>query len=93
MEPNDRLIEIVFDILEEIREIKSEVKTLRTDTNNRFEKLEKAVDYLGEQQAKTNLALSESRFSNMTLAGKIEELLEIDKRVRILENIVLNKAS
>jgi len=29
----------------------------------------------------------------MSLSNKIEDLLEIDKRVRVLENIVLHKAS
>jgi len=100
MDANERLIEIMSDVLIEIRDMKSEIKGFRNDTNSRLEKLEstsetivKKVDNLGEQQAKTNLALSESRLTNMSLANKIEDLLEIDKRVKVLENIVLNKAS
>lgn len=100
MDSNERLIEIMSDVLSEIRDMKSEIKGFRQDTNSRLEKLEstsgeivKTVDNLSEQQAKTNLALSESRLTNMSLANKIEDLLEIDKRVRVLENIVLNKAS
>ena len=100
MDANARLVEIMSDVLLEIRDMKNEIKGFRRDTNSRLEKLEstseelvKRVDNLSEQQAKTNLALSESRLTNMSLANKIEDLLEIDKRVRILENIVLNKAS
>lgn len=64
MDSNDRLIEIVSDILEEIREMKSEIKVLRTDTNHRFERLEnkfdgleRAVDRNTEEIAKLNYRL------------------------------------
>ena len=68
MDANERLIEILSDVLLEIRDMKSEIKGFRQDTNSRLEKLEstseelvKRVDNLSEQQAKTNLAFAESR--------------------------------
>jgi len=100
MDANERLIEIMSDVLIEIRDMKSEIKEmkteikgLRTETNNRFEHLEKAVDKNTEGIIKLQLSNSELRLSNMHLAQEIERVLDLDRRLKIVENIVLNKAS
>jgi hypothetical protein len=79
MAADDRLIEIMSELL-------LEVQHLRQDSNIRFERLE-------EQQKKTNLGLGELRLSVMRLADQLEKLVDIDQRVRVLEDIVLRKAS
>ena len=75
MDANERLIEIMSDVLLEIRDMKSEIKEmrhettgvkseiqgLRTDTNNRFENLQKAVDKNTEGIIKLQLSNSELR--------------------------------
>jgi len=76
MNSNERLIEIMSDVLLEIRDMKNEIKGLRTETNNRFEKLEKAVDKNTEEIAQLRLAASELRLSNMQLAREIETVLD-----------------
>ena len=100
MDSNERLIEIMSDVLieikdmkSEIKDIKTEIKGLRTETNNRFENLEKAVDKNTEGIIKLQLSNSELRLSNMHLAQEIERVLDLDRRLRIIENIVLHKAS
>ena len=93
MDANERLIEIMSDVLLEIREMKGEIKGLRAETNDRFEKLEKAVDKNTEGIIKLQLSNSELRLSNMHLAQEIERVLDLDRRLKIVENIVLNKAS
>ncbi|RDC61508.1 hypothetical protein [Adhaeribacter pallidiroseus] len=100
MDGNERLIESMSDVLIEIKDLKSEVKDikteikgLRTETNNRFENLEKAVDKNTEGIIKLQLSNSELRLSNMHLAQEIERVLDLDRRLKIIENIVLHKAS
>ncbi len=100
MDSNERLIEIMSDVLLEVRDIKNEIKDmktevkgLRTETNNRFENLEKAVDKNTEGIIKLQLSNSELRLSNMHLAQEIERVLDLDRRLKIIENIVLPKAS
>ena len=100
MNADERFIEIMSELLIEVqglrgdvRDVKSEVAEFRQDTNNRFEKLEKAVDKNTEEIAKLQLSTSELRLSNMALAREIEKVLDLDRRLKIVEEIVLNKAS
>jgi TolA-binding protein len=93
MASDDRLIEIVAELLEETRQF-------RQDSNVRFERLEKqqiqtnsSIERLEEQQKKTNLAIGELRLSVMKLADQVEKLVDIEQRLRVLEDIVLRKAS
>ena len=76
---DQRLIEIMADLLAEVHEF-------RLDSNKRLERLE-------DQMAKNNLAVGELRLSIMRLGDKIEEMGELDKRLRIVENIVLRPAA
>ncbi len=100
MSADERLIEIMSELLQEVqglrgdvRDVKSEVAEFRQDTNTRFEKLEKAVDNNTDTIAKLQLSASELRLSNMALAREIENVLDLDRRLKIVEAIVLNQAS
>ncbi len=100
MSSDDRLIEIMADLLAETRQF-------RQDSNARFERLEEklerleeqqkktnlSIERLEEQQRKTNLGLGELRLSVMKLADQLEKLVDIEQRVRVLEDVVLRKAS
>jgi peptidoglycan hydrolase CwlO-like protein len=99
MAEDNRLVELVTDLLLEVREMKtdiremktdiqdirSELKGFREDTNTRLDRLE-------DQQVKTNLAIGELRLSVLKISEELKVLVELDKRVRVLEGIVL-KAS
>lgn len=84
MASNDRLIEIMADLLDETRQ-------MRKDTNERLDTANSRLDRLENQMSKNTAAVGELRLSVMKLAEKIEEIHELDKRVRVLENIVLPK--
>ncbi|WP_019947417.1 hypothetical protein [Hymenobacter aerophilus] len=79
---DDRLVEIMADMLDELRGLKKVTEGMASD-----------ITELKVQQGKTNVALGEMRLSNMKLAERIEEIVNLDQRVRTLENIVLPKAS
>jgi len=79
MADDNRLIEIMADLL-------AEVHQMRLENNERLERLE-------SQTAKNNLAIGELRLSVMKLAEKIEDIYHLDQRVRVLEEIVLPKQS
>ena len=76
---DQRLIEIMADLLAEVHEF-------RLDSNKRLERLE-------DQMAKNNLGIGELRLSVMTLADKMESMAEFDKRLRVVESIVLRSAA
>lgn len=82
MAADDRLIEIMSDLLSEVRDIKTDLRSFKEQSDSRLERLE-------QQQAKTNLALGELRLSVMTLADRIEMLMQLDQRVKLLESLVL----
>ena len=81
---DDRLIEIMAELL-------AEVHQMRVDNNERLDKTNERLDRLETQTAKNNAAIGELRISVMRLADKIEEIYHLDQRVRVLENIVLPK--
>ena len=85
MASDDRLIEIMAELL-------SEVHQMRTDNNERLDKTNDRLVRLETQMSKNTAAVGELRLSVMKLSDKIEEIHELDKRVRVLENIVLPKA-
>ena len=85
MASDDRLIEIMAELL-------SEVHQMHTDNNERLDKTNDRLVRLETQMSKNTAAVGELRLSVMKLSDKIEEIHELDKRVRVLENIVLPKA-
>ena len=84
MDSNDRLIEIMADLLNETRQ-------MRRDTNERLDTANSRLDRLENQLSKNTAAVGELRLSVMKPVDKIKEIHELDKRVRVLENIVLPK--
>jgi hypothetical protein len=85
MAEDNRLVELVTDLLLEVRDIKTELKGFREDTNTRFERLE-------DQQIKTNPSIGKLPLSVMKISEDLKAMVELDKRVRVLESTVL-KAS
>lgn len=78
MAADDRLIEIMADLLAEARDIKADLRQFQAQTDKRLVRLE-------EQQMKTNAALGELRLSVMNLADRIEQLFQLERRVKRLE--------
>ncbi len=100
MATNDRLIEIMADLLAEVHQMRldSNARMDRMDgrlegLDHRLESLDQRLERLEGHQAKTNLAIGELRLSVMKLGDKIGEIGELDKRLRIVENIVLRPAA
>lgn len=96
MASDDRLIEIMADVLVELRSLKEVTQVMASDIHvvkGDIHVMKNDITELKIQQAKTNIALGELRLSNMKLAERIEEIVHLDQRVRVLENIVLPKAS
>ena len=77
-ETDPRLIEIMAELLAQAHVQTEALHSLGAD-----------VKSLQREQAKTNLALGELRLSVMKLADKIEDIAELDKRLRVVEAIVL----
>ena len=98
MAADDRLVEIMADLL-------AEVHMMRQDNNERLDGLNQRLDTTNQrldgsnerlerlegQMSKNNAAVGELRLSVMKLSEKIEEIFHLDQRVRVLENIVLPK--
>ncbi len=84
MAADDRLIEIMADLL-------AEVHLMRQDSNERLDRANERLSRLETQMGKNTAAVGELRLSVMRLSERIEEIHELDKRVRVLENIVLPK--
>ncbi len=89
MASDDRLVEIMAEMLGELRSLKGVTQSMAEDIHV----MKNDITELKIQQAKTNIGLNEMRLSNMKLAERIEEIVHLDQRVRVLENIVLPKAS
>ena len=81
---DDRLIEIMTELL-------AEVHQMRVDNNERLDKTNERLGRLETQTVKNNAAVGELRMSMMRLAEKIEEIYQLYQRVRVLKNIVLPK--
>ena len=84
MADDNRLIEIMADLLAEVRE-------MRHDNNQRLDLANERLNRLENQTTRNNAAIGELRLSVMRLADKIEEIYHLDQRVKVLESIVLPK--
>ena len=78
MATDDRLVEIMAELLAETRESKAITQRMADDTSE-----------LKNQMTKNNAGIGELRLSVMRLADKVEEMYHLDERVKVLENIVL----
>ncbi|MDQ1265815.1 MAG: hypothetical protein QG635_967 [Bacteroidota bacterium] len=86
MEENNRIIELLADMLEEQRQ--TNIQLGRMDV--RLENLEHRIIGLEKQQQMTNLAIGELRLSVMKLADKLEIVFEHEKRIDRLEATVFH---
>ncbi|AMR28959.1 hypothetical protein A0257_18870 [Hymenobacter psoromatis] len=91
MAADDRLIEIMAELLAEVHQMRVDNNERLDKTNERLDKTNERLDRLETQTAENNAAIGELRVSVMRLADKIEEIYHLDQRVRVLENIVLPK--
>ncbi len=81
MKDENKIVELLADLLIEQKNVRKELIESRKENNIRLEKLEK-------QQVKTNLAIGELRLSVMKLAEKFEIVSQHDKRITRLEDTV-----
>jgi len=96
---SEKLTTLISEIKAELNEVKNEIEEFKTDLNNilieagnRFDKLNKEVNKNTESFIQINTSVTDLILSNEELKRKIV-ILNLDKRVRVLENIVLHKAS
>lgn len=85
MVTNDRLIEIMAELLAEARD--SKIVNLRMAEE--IGRMAEDTSELKSQMAKNNAAVGELRLSVMRLADRIDETYHLDQWVRLLESIVL----
>ena len=98
MNSDDRIIELLSDILVEqkgMRKDINELKNQQAKTNlaigelrDQQAKTNLAIAELRDQQAKTNLAIGELRLSVMKLAERLEIITDHEKRIAKLEHTV-----
>ena len=74
MNNEEKLIEVMAELLAEVHEMRLEIKGMREDFNTRISRLE------GEQ-AKTNLGIGELRLSVMKLADFGDRIFRLEKEV------------
>lgn len=82
MEGIERLIEIMSEMLEEQRGMRTELVGIG-----------KEQAAMRKELAKNNLAIGELRLSVMRLADEIEKIVLLDQRVTKLENEVFRKSA
>ena len=92
MKENEKLINAIIDLSQEIKGMRSDMNMQLNGLNNRVDKLNKRVENLEKQQIKTNLALGEMRLSYMRLDGKVSKLdgkiSKLDEKVSKLDESV-----
>ena len=88
----ENILALLGEIKSELDEVKTDLHNQIIEAGNKFDKLTKEVDKITESLIQINDSFSDIILSNQELKRKIT-LLNLNKRVRILENIVLNKAS
>lgn len=86
MNNEERLIEVMSDLLAEVHDMKLEIKGMRSDLNGKVDTLNYKVEKLESEQIKTNLGIQELRLSVMKLA-------DYHDRILLLEREVFKKAS
>ena len=84
---NQRLVEMMAELLAEARETKVIQQSMAGD----MQRMAGDIREVKEQTVKNNAAIGELRLSVMRLADKIEEIYHLDQRVKVLEEIVLPK--
>jgi hypothetical protein len=86
MNNEEKLIEVMSELLAEVHEMRLEIKGMREDFNKKIDALAFKVEKLEEAQSKTNVAIGELRLSVMKLADWGDRIVRLEKEV-------FNKAS
>lgn len=93
---DEKIVNILLDLLNESKSngiIFKEMNHRFELMDKRFESMDKRLEKLEEHAIRTNAAIGELRISVMRLADELLNVYEMEKRLKIVENIVLNKAS
>lgn len=93
MKNEDRLIEVMAELLAEVHEMRVDMKTQMHELNGRMEKLEVQQTRSSSELVKVNLQLGENTRAILKLADKIEVVPDLIERVIRLEDEVFRKAS
>jgi uncharacterized coiled-coil protein SlyX len=93
MKNEDRLIEVMAELLAEVHEMRVDMKTQMHELNGRMEKLEVQQTRSSSELVKVNLQLGENTRAILKLADKIEVVPDLIERVIRLEAEVFRKAS
>ncbi len=85
MKDEERLIEVMPELLAEVHEMRkeftAEVRGMRKEFTNEISELRKDVGKLQKEQAKTNLGIQELRLSVMRLGDFGDRILRLEKEV------------
>jgi len=93
MNNEERLIEVMAELLAEVHEMRTDTKSQLGSLNNKMDSLNGRVDKLEGEMAKMNLLLGENTRAIIKLADKIELIPDIIERIIKLETTVFKKAS
>ncbi|MGE0638362.1 MAG: hypothetical protein AB7P01_18115 [Bacteroidia bacterium] len=93
MNNEERLIEVMAELLAEVHEMRTDTKAQLTTLNNKVEGLNGRVDKLEGEMVKMNVQLAENTRAIIKLADKIETIPNIIERIVKLETTVYRKAS
>jgi len=93
MKNEDRLIEVMAELLAEVHEMRVDMKTQLQELNGRMGNLEEQQIRTSSELVKVNLQLGENTRAIMKLANQVETVTSILERVTRLEAEVFRKAS
>ena len=86
MKNEEKLIEVMPELLAEVHEMRLEIKGMREDLLKKNDALGIKIEKLEDAQSKTNVGIGELRLSVMKLADWGDRILRLEKEV-------FNKAS
>lgn len=93
MKNEERLIEVMAELLAEVHEMRVDMKSQLHELNGRMGKLEKQQQRASSELVKVNLQLGENTRAILKLADNVEVVPDLIERVIRLETEVFRKAS
>ena len=91
MKENEKLINAVIELAQEMKGMRKDMNTQLHDINTQLEGLSHRVDKLEKEQHKTNILLAEHSRSIIKIAEKISIVADHETRIIRLENVTLVK--
>ncbi|MBI4947077.1 MAG: hypothetical protein HY840_11830 [Bacteroidetes bacterium] len=85
MKEDNKLLDAIIDLGVGMKELREEMKGMRTDINTQLGELNHRVDKLEKQQARTNMELGEIRLTFIQYADAIEKVIDHETRIVRLE--------